>query len=127
MLTGGSGRARASSFAMQKHTPATSRTRSDGRASGASDTGFADLVPEQPIRRQIAGSVQSFSRATNTLSGEFLPTNLDTNIAVNGDGFFSVGQRPMQTTSIVRPSPELYTRRGDFELDRQGFMVNGAG
>lgn len=124
MLTAVAG-LRAQSFAMQNISGNIANSSTPGFK--RVDTGFADLVPEQPIRRQIAGSVQSFSRATNTLSGEFLPTNLDTNIAVNGDGFFSVGQRPMQTTSIVRPSPELYTRRGDFELDRQGFMVNGAG
>lgn len=91
------------------------------------DTSFADLVPEQPLTRQIAGSVSSFSRATNTLSGEFLPTNLDTNVALNGDGFFAVSQRPAETSSLVRQNPELYTRRGDFELDRQGYLVNGAG
>lgn len=124
MLTAVAG-LRAQSFAMQNISGniANSSTAGFKRV----DTGFADLIPEQPLRRQVAGSVSSFSRATNTISGEFLPTNLDTNIAINGDGFFTVGQRPMQTTSVVRQTPELYTRRGDFELDRQGFLVNGAG
>lgn len=124
MLTAVAG-LRAQSFAMQNISGNIANSSTPGFK--RVDTGFADLVPEYMPQRQIAGSVQSFSRATNTLAGEFLPTNLDTNIAINGDGFFSIGQRPMQTTSIVRPSPELYTRRGDFELDRQGFMVNGAG
>ncbi|MGP9822627.1 flagellar hook protein FlgE [Salinarimonas sp. NSM] len=91
------------------------------------DTSFVDLVPEQPITRQVSGSVNAFSRATNTLTGSYLPTNIDTNVALNGQGFFVVGQPPVATTTVVRQSPELYTRRGDFELDRQGYMVNGAG
>lgn len=124
MLTAVAG-LRAQSFAMQNISGNIANSSTPGFK--RVDTGFADLIPEQPLSRQVAGSVSSFSRATNTLSGEFLPTNLDTNIAINGDGFFAVGQRPVQTSSIVRPSPELYTRRGDFELDRLGYLVNGAG
>lgn len=124
MLTAVAG-LRAQSFAMQNISGNIANSSTPGFK--RVDTGFRDLIPEQPANRQVAGSVSSFSRATNTLSGEFLPTNLDTNIALNGDGFFTVGQRPMQTTGIVRQSPELYTRRGDFELDRQGYLVNGAG
>lgn len=124
MLTAVAG-LRAQSFAMQNISGNIANSSTPGFK--RVDTGFADLIPEQPLSRQVAGSVSAFSRATNTLSGEFLPTNLDTNIAINGDGFFAVGQRPVQTTTIVRPSPELYTRRGDFELDRLGYLVNGAG
>ncbi|GGK26816.1 flagellar hook protein FlgE [Salinarimonas ramus] len=124
LLTAVSG-LRAQSFSMQNISGNIANSSTPGFK--RVDTSFADLVPEQPLARQVSGSVNSFSRATNTLSGEFLPTNLDTNIALNGDGFFAVGQRPSQTSSIVRQSPELYTRRGDFELDRQGYLVNGAG
>lgn len=91
------------------------------------ETSFVDLIPEQPLNRQVSGSVTSFSRATNSLAGEFLATNRDTNVSINGNGFFVVGQPPAQITGITRQGPELYTRRGDFELDRQGFLVNGGG
>jgi flagellar hook protein FlgE len=124
MLTAVAG-LRAQSFAMQNISGNIANSSTPGFK--RVDTGFADLVPEQPLNRQISGSVGSFSRATNTLSGEFLPTNLDPNVAINGAGFLTVGQRPMQTSTVVRQSPELYTRRGDFELDRQGYLVNGAG
>ena len=51
-----------------------------------------------------------------------------TNIAVNGDGFFIV-QHP---TSFTGNTPIFdgvvsYTRRGDFELNANGYLVNGAG
>ncbi|MFN3687498.1 flagellar hook protein FlgE [Salinarimonas sp.] len=91
------------------------------------ETSFVDLVPQQPLTRQVSGSVTSFSRATNSLAGEFLATNRDTNVAISGNGFFVVGQPPGQTSGVNRQGPELYTRRGDFELDRRGYLVNGAG
>ena len=49
-------------------------------------------------------------------------------MAINGDGFFVV-QKP---SSFVDNRPvfdgiDLYTRRGDFQPDKNGFLVNGAG
>src|SRR6202012_5924258 len=50
------------------------------------------------------------------------------NRAINGDGFFSV-QSP---SSVVDGQPVFtgatdYTRRGDFQVDANGNLVNGAG
>ena len=50
------------------------------------DTAFADLVPDAALNRQVAGSVQAFSQATNSIQGDLNPTKIDTNIAINGDG-----------------------------------------
>jgi flagellar hook protein FlgE len=49
-------------------------------------------------------------------------------MAINGDGFFVV-QKP---SSFIDNRPvfdgvNLYTRRGDFQTDKNGFLVNGAG
>ena len=49
-------------------------------------------------------------------------------MAINGDGFFVV-EKP---TSFADGRPtftgvDLYTRRGDFQLDQNGYLVNGAG
>ena len=51
-----------------------------------------------------------------------------TNMAINGDGFFSV----MKPTSIVDNQPVFsgvtdYTRAGDFQVNANGNLVNGAG
>jgi flagellar hook protein FlgE len=91
------------------------------------DTSFSDLIPEAPLNRQVSGSVTAFSRLTNSIEGDFLATSIPTNIALNGEGFFVVSQRPNEQAIISGQSPTLYTRRGDFEVDRLGYLVNGAG
>ena len=49
-------------------------------------------------------------------------------MGVNGDGYFIVGAREDTVDGTpVFSDEDLYTRRGDFELDRNGFLVNGAG
>jgi flagellar hook protein FlgE len=91
------------------------------------DTSFTDLIPEGPLNRQVAGSVNAFSRLTNSIEGDFLATSIPTNIALNGEGFFVVRQRPNEEAIISGEAPMLFTRRGDFEVDRLGYLVNGAG
>jgi len=91
------------------------------------DTSFTDLIPQAPLNRQLSGSVTAFSRLTNSIEGDFLATSIPTNIALNGEGFFVVSQRPSEQAIISGQSPTLYTRRGDFEVDRLGYLVNGAG
>jgi flagellar hook protein FlgE len=92
------------------------------------DTSFVDLIPDTPRRRELAGSVAAFSQSTNTVQGDLNTTGVGTNIAINGEGYFVVQER----TGYAGNNPtfagiDLYTRRGDFELDRSGYMVNGAG
>jgi flagellar hook protein FlgE len=91
------------------------------------DTSFTDLIPQAPLNRQVAGSVTAFSRLTNSIEGDFLATSIPTNIALNGEGFFVVRQRPNEEAIISGQAPQLFTRRGDFEVDRLGYLVNGAG
>jgi flagellar hook protein FlgE len=92
------------------------------------DTSFVDLIPETPRGRELAGSVAAFSQSTNTIQGDLNTTGVGTNIAINGEGYFVVQER----TGYAGNTPtfagiDLYTRRGDFQLDRSGYMVNGAG
>ena len=49
-------------------------------------------------------------------------------MAINGDGFFSV-QKPggFSDNAPVFDGVDRYTRRGDFQLDKSGYLVNGAG
>lgn len=92
------------------------------------DTTFADLVPDSALNRQISGSVAAFSQATNTIQGDLTATRIDTNAAINGDGFFVVDQRTTGLGSNTQfANTNLYTRRGDFDFDANGYLVNGAG
>jgi flagellar hook protein FlgE len=49
-------------------------------------------------------------------------------MAINGNGFFAV-QKPGNFTdgTPVFDGVDRYTRRGDFQLDKSGYLVNGAG
>lgn len=92
------------------------------------DTTFSDLVPDSALNRQISGSVAAFSQSTNTIQGDLNATRIDTNVAINGDGFFVVDQRSSGVGgSTTFANQNLYTRRGDFDFDANGYLVNGAG
>jgi flagellar hook protein FlgE len=92
-------------------------------------TSFEDLIPDATTpNKQVAGGVTAFAQATITTQGTVSNSTVATNMAINGDGFFSV-QKP---TAIVDNSPVFngvtdYTRRGDFQVDANGNLVNGAG
>jgi len=92
------------------------------------DTSFMDLIPDNPPSKQLAGTVIASARSTNTVQGDFQSASIGTFMAINGDGFFVV-QKPSNFTD-GRPTfdgSDLYTRRGDFQTDKDGYLVNGAG
>lgn len=92
------------------------------------DTAFRDLIPDQPIYAQLAGNVVAQSRLTNTVQGDIQSASISTFMAINGDGFFVV-QKPSNIADNrpVFDGVNLYTRRGDFQTDKDGYLVNGAG
>lgn len=92
------------------------------------DTSFVDLIPENIPSKQLSGNVIANSRSTITVQGDIQSASIGTFMAINGDGFFIV-QKP---SNFVDNRPvfdgiDLYTRRGDFQPDKSGFLVNGAG
>jgi flagellar hook protein FlgE len=92
------------------------------------DTSFSDLIPDNIPSKQVAGSVQASSRMTNTVQGDIQNASIGTFMAINGDGFFVV-QKPdnFVDNNPVFAGIENYTRRGDFQPDKNGYLVNGAG
>lgn len=92
------------------------------------DTSFVDMIPDQPATRAAAGAVAAFSQLTNTLQGNVTATGIATNMAISGEGYFAVQSKTGESNgSAVFGGTELYTRRGDFTLDKSGYLVNGAG
>lgn len=91
------------------------------------DTSFVDLIPDSPARHEIAGSVVSYSQLTNTIQGSLRSTGITTNMALNGDGFFTVQSNSGSKSSPSFSGQNLYTRRGDFQTDASGYLVNGSG
>ncbi|HLL28364.1 MAG TPA: flagellar hook protein FlgE [Xanthobacteraceae bacterium] len=92
------------------------------------DTSFSDLVSDAALNQQKAGGVIAMSRATNTVQGDIQAASVSTFMAINGNGFFVV-QKPsgFPDGAPVFTGNDLYTRRGDFQLDKDGFLVNGSG
>lgn len=84
------------------------------------DTSFVDMIPDAPVKQQIAGAVSSYSRSMNTLRGDIQNADTETYMALNGNGFFVVENGDGSGGTF-------YTRRGDFDIDRNGYLVNGAG
>ncbi len=93
------------------------------------DTTFEDLVADATTpSAQAAGGVTANAQQTITTAGTVSASTVATNMAINGDGFFSV-QAP---TSVVDNQPVFsgvtdYTRAGDFQVNANGYLVNGAG
>ena len=93
------------------------------------ETSFEDLIPDSTSpSRQVAGGVTAFAQATITTQGTVSVTTVATNMAINGDGFFSVQKATGTTDNLpVFNGVTNYTRRGDFQVNANGNLVNGAG
>lgn len=94
------------------------------------DTTFSDLVgggSENP-RLQVGGLVQASTLPTNSVQGAIIASDRTTYLAINGDGYFVVKER----TNVIDGAPvfsgnDFYTRRGDFTVDKDGYLVNASG
>jgi flagellar hook protein FlgE len=117
---------RAQSFALENVSGniANSQTTAFKRM----DTSFVDLIPDAQPSKQLAGSVVANARMTNTIQGDVQAASIGTFMAINGDGFFVV-QKPsaFADNRPVFDGIDRYTRRGDFQPDKNGYLVNGAG
>ena len=117
----------AQSFAMQNISGNIANSQTT--AYKGIDTSFANMIPGDSVpTRQIAGGVIANSRATNNVQGTIQSTKSTTDMAINGNGYFIV-QAP---TGFSGNQPlfggiDSYTRRGDFQLDANGYLVNGSG
>jgi flagellar hook protein FlgE len=92
-------------------------------------TNFEDLIPGASVSsQQVAGGVIASSATTNSVQGAIQTASLGTDMAISGDGYFSV-QAPAayNGTTAIFGGVDSYTRRGDFQLNSQGYLVNGSG
>jgi len=92
------------------------------------ETSFADMVADAAPQRQVPGGVTASTRATNDVQGSVQRSDVETFMAIQGDGYFVVAQQIGEVDNRpVFDDTDAYTRRGDFEIDRSGYLVNGAG
>jgi flagellar hook protein FlgE len=93
------------------------------------NTSFLDLIPSASVpSQQVAGGVVAFSTATNGVQGAIQSASSGTDMAINGEGYLIVAHPDsFSGNQPVFSGVNSYTRRGDFELDANGYLVNGAG
>jgi flagellar hook protein FlgE len=126
MMTAVSG-LRAQSFALDNISGNIANSQTTGFK--RSDTSFADLVADNgSSTTQRSGSVRALTRSTNGVQGGIEASDISTNMSINGNGYFVLSEK--LGTADGQPifsGQTVYTRRGDFALDKNGYLVNGAG
>lgn len=125
MLTAVTG-LRAQGFALENISGNIANSRTTGYK--RVDTEFVDLIPDTDQRREQAASVIANSRNSVTLQGDLTTSQIGTHMAINGNGMFVVRERASANGgSPTFSGANYYTRRGDFQIDKDGYLVNGAG
>jgi flagellar hook protein FlgE len=92
------------------------------------NTSFEDLIGDNLPSKQIAGGVLASSVPTNNVQGDLQNVSTPTFMAINGNGYFIV-KKPdnFSGNQPVFGGVNLYTRRGDFQMDKSGYLVNNSG
>ncbi|MCE9650706.1 MAG: flagellar hook protein FlgE [Parvibaculum sp.] len=92
------------------------------------DATFYDIVTASTPNFHQPGAVIAKPGYTNNVQGSVDASQVATNMAINGEGFFIVSQRVATVdNNPVFQNVNYYTRRGDFQMDKNGYLVNGGG
>lgn len=116
----------AQSFALQNISGNVANSETTGYKE--TNTSFQDLVSAATVAQTTANGVIANSVATNSVQGTIQSTQISTDMAINGNGYFVVSQ-PTGTADNqpVFSGVSDYTRAGDFQLNSGGYLVNSAG
>ena len=64
----------------------------------------------------------------NNVEGTVTQTDNPLGLAIAGQGFFAVSQQNGEVNNLPTFSTQqYYTRAGDFQMDKNGYLVNSAG
>lgn len=92
------------------------------------DTNFVSYLTDSTLSVHRPGSVVARPDYTNTVQGIIEQSENPLALAIAGQGFFSVAL-PTGTANgqVTFDERQFFTRGGDFQMDRNGYLVNGAG
>lgn len=91
------------------------------------DTNFVSYLTESTQQVHRPGSVVARPDYTNTIAGPIAQSENPLSMAISGQGFFSVALATGSANGQVSfDERQFFTRAGDFQLDENGYMVNGA-
>lgn len=91
------------------------------------ESSFQTLVTQSNANLHSPGGVRGRPSYTNDIQGTILQSDNKTSIAISGNGFFQVSQGAESGNGVVFNGAPLYTRAGDFALDRFGYLRNSSG
>ena len=92
------------------------------------ETRFETLITVSNQNLHSPGGVIASPYFANGVQGNITQTQNTTNLAVTGNGFFVVSRASNQTaTQTTFDALRYYTRAGDFEVNRDGYLVNNGG
>ena len=92
------------------------------------DTSFSDYLTVSTASVNDPGSVIAKPDYENNVQGTVTQSVDPLNLAVSGQGFFQVSKPTADDNGQVTFSPtQAYTRAGDFQMNQNGYLVNGAG
>jgi flagellar hook protein FlgE len=92
------------------------------------DTSFIDYLTTSNASENDSGAVVATPDYVNNVQGTITQTDNTLGLAIAGQGFFAVSQQDGEVNNIPTFSPQQnYTRAGDFQMDKNGYLVNSAG
>ncbi len=92
------------------------------------DTRFETLITVSNQNLHAPGGVIASPYFANQVQGNINQTQSKTNLAITGQGFFIVSRADAQNANQTSFNAlRYYTRAGDFEVNRDGYLVNNGG
>jgi flagellar hook protein FlgE len=92
------------------------------------DTAFIDYLTTSTASVNIPGAVVARPDYVNNVEGTITQTDNTLGLAVTGQGFFAVSKQAGTVNSLPAfETQQEYTRAGDFQMDKNGYLVNSAG
>ena len=92
------------------------------------DTSFIDFLTSSSATSHSPGSVQARPDYRNSVQGTITQSDNPLAVGIVGQGFFEVSRADtVGNGSVVFEPQRFYSRAGDFQMDRNGYLVNSAG
>lgn len=91
------------------------------------NTSFIDYLTNSTAAVNDSGSVVTRPAYANNVQGTITASTDTTALAIAGQGFFAISEQNGTTNGQPTFSPQqFYSRTGDFQMDKNGYLVNSA-
>ena len=92
------------------------------------DTSFIDYLTTSTAANNVPGAVVTRPDYVNNVEGTITQTDNTLALAITGQGFFAVSKLAGMANNVPTFGVQQeYTRAGDFQMDKSGYLVNSAG